>query len=296
MHFATFILLLTYQWAESGGWRPVVITTNYDVNLEGALLSPKWRDAAPDKSVQVMYPGSAPTEINKYFRRITPGQDLSEYKGGPSRPIEVIKLHGSVNWFVDAEQEGPGFEMVTLDVNRIDGRSQSLTVFRCQEDAFAMSLASEERPQPLIVPPLLGKTSQHITITCQWARAVHALRNARHIIVAGYSFPETDLFMSRLLAEAICDNNKLERIIVVNPDARRADWRMKIMKLFNRSWCERQLYWIPTLFARAFGKLDPGSPREDARKWLSTGDIGRHVSEICKARTSQEVDAAPLQE
>ena len=48
--------------------------------------------------------------------------------------------------------------------------------------------------------------------------AYSELTTAKRIIVIGYSFPETDIYVKSLLALALNDNNILQNIYFINPD------------------------------------------------------------------------------
>jgi hypothetical protein len=85
---------------------------------------------------------------------------------------------------------------------------------------------------------MLGKADNCPIITTQWKRAVHAFKCAREILIIGYSFPQTDTFMTRLLAEGVRDNKQLERIAVFNPEPDDA-WWMTVEQMFARSWWRR---------------------------------------------------------
>jgi len=150
------------------------------------------------------------------------------------RALEVIKLHGSVNWFADASD--PEAEVICVGKQNANAPKG----FDCQTMDFHRKIADDPKYDPMLIPPLLGKLSTHPTVRAQWSRALNAFRHARQITVVGYSFPETDAFMTRLLAEGIRTNDKLEETIIVNQEEG-DDWWSRVGQMFARSWHERNL-------------------------------------------------------
>src|SRR5690242_8352832 len=93
-------------------------------------------------------------------------------------------------------------------------------------DERAMLLASASLA-PAIIPPMLGKASVSPVISSQWRAAIQALSAARQIWIIGYSFPETDTFMPRLLSQGLQANQDLESIAIINKEKREA-WNDRI--------------------------------------------------------------------
>lgn len=67
-----------------------------------------------------------------------------------------------------------------------------------------------------IVPPTWNKSDPEIRKL--WEIAYNELKTAKRIIVIGYSFPETDIYVKSLLALALNENKILQNIFFVNPD------------------------------------------------------------------------------
>jgi len=51
-----------------------------------------------------------------------------------------------------------------------------------------------------------------------WEEAYKVLKEATRIIIIGYSFPETDIYVKSLLALALNENKILQNIYFINPD------------------------------------------------------------------------------
>lgn len=67
-----------------------------------------------------------------------------------------------------------------------------------------------------IVPPTWNKSDPQIRRL--WYEAYKELINAKRIIIIGYSFPETDIYVKSLLALALNENKILQKIYFINPD------------------------------------------------------------------------------
>jgi hypothetical protein len=113
--------------------------------------------------------------------------------------IKYYKLHGSLNWSQDAAPQDAGGPP-TKAVGR-----------------------------PLILPPVFNKMTMR-DINIVWKNALTALRSAKHIILVGYSLPQTDIYMQYFLKAAVGPNSNLQRIIVFDPALFRDDDRSREMK------------------------------------------------------------------
>jgi hypothetical protein len=85
-------------------------------------------------------------------------------------------------------------------------------------------------PTAAIVPPSWNKTQYARTFSSVWARAAKELSEAREIIVAGYSMPESDSFFRDLLALSVAGPTRIRELHVVNP---MQDIGERIMKLLG---------------------------------------------------------------
>jgi hypothetical protein len=75
---------------------------------------------------------------------------------------------------------------------------------------------SDNKDGTFIVPPTWNKSDPQIRLL--WQEACKELMDARRIIVIGYSFPETDIYVKSLLGLAINQNKILQNIYFINPD------------------------------------------------------------------------------
>jgi len=67
-----------------------------------------------------------------------------------------------------------------------------------------------------IVPPTWNKSDPQIRKL--WDIAYKEIISAKRIIVLGYSFPETDIYIKSLLVLALNENKILQNIFFINPD------------------------------------------------------------------------------
>ena len=74
----------------------------------------------------------------------------------------------------------------------------------------------DDSNETFIVPPTWNKSDQRIRRL--WEIAYQQLSQAKRIIVVGYSFPETDIYVKSLLGLAINNNQQLQTVVFINPD------------------------------------------------------------------------------
>jgi hypothetical protein len=112
--------------------------------------------------------------------------------------------------------------------------------------------------KPGIVAPMIGKASVASAIAAQWRRAIAVCSRARTVLVVGYSFPETDTFMSRLLAEGLHQNDDLESMIIC--DRRPLEqWSAKLRAMFGPVFREQKLWFAQLRATQVYSKLSDRS-------------------------------------
>lgn len=175
---------------------PAIITFNYDLVLERMLWA-YFRDnkqsrTQPVKSCAVKY-----DFLNYGFRleRSAGSQrPLYEYSDKAEVVIPYLKLHGSLNW------DKRFLEKETPDGQRL----------------LPSRLPVEVSEEPLILPPVFNKMDSP-AINCVWKSALDILRQAKHIIIVGYSLPTTDIYMQHFIKAAVGPNSDLRRVFVFDP-------------------------------------------------------------------------------
>ncbi len=190
-----------------------VITFNYDLMVERAL-----DEIASNNGEEIFQlPGcyrlkdiTSTTKIN--------GQPQFSNGGNLHEGVEVLKLHGSMNWLsVHTSDEpmprtlfAPNREIHVADSPNI---SWNLNWKRNKRKMYM---------KPIIVPPVSGKRGMmHKGFDRLWDLAGERLRNADRIVVAGYSCPPLDIEARMLLSESLRKNDS-KKLYVIDPSAESA--------------------------------------------------------------------------
>jgi hypothetical protein len=178
-----------------------VITFNYDILFDRHLLR-----------------RFDPQEI--YFEEMGIGSGV-----GNANPL-LLKLHGSANWFIDEEEYDGAF-------SRQNASEMPYTISRVGL-ITGMSPATDHSRCPLIIPPVPNKPITTISLfTSLWSRATEYLEGAKHIVICGYSLPETDI-MARALFKNV-RNREVVDISIVDPDgATMGKWKGLLDENVNR--------------------------------------------------------------
>lgn len=169
------------------------------------------------------------------------------YGAGTQSSIQLLKLHGSVNWRPRRGYETP-YAVDAITHYESWGRRPD------REDLLASAERHIER-EPLIVPPVLLKSSlaNQSVLHMVWSLAYDVLGEASGVTFLGYSLPSTDIAAWTLFREALHDMRGSD-VRVVNFAERTED---------RRPVQER------------YGELFPAIPDENfnfdgVRAWLQT--------------------------
>jgi NAD-dependent SIR2 family protein deacetylase len=130
--------------------------------------------------------------------------------------LPVLKLHGSLNWS----------RCSTCKIIRpFEGRpvahrtSEDRVLLRCSPH-LSMSKHCDVATDvnPVVIPPTWEKASGHDELINVWRRAARELSRASHIIVLGYSMPESDMFFRYLYALGSIGDPMLRSFRVFDPN------------------------------------------------------------------------------
>jgi hypothetical protein len=137
-----------------------------------------------------------------------------------SRPINVLKLHGSLNWVVRMRGKQPS-------ANQLTGRAApSEVLLSRRREIIARLRYSTPRKGPgrtswytwpVIIPPIYAKQALIQTLQPVWDEARDALRECDRLIIFGYSLPPTDIEAEKLFQRSLNVNTRISRIEIVNP-------------------------------------------------------------------------------
>ena len=168
----------------------LLLSFNYDTLIETAI--------ANDKEL-------CETVSVDYGVKIEPA-DRSAKRGKRTRTIDLIKLHGSLNWF---PVKGASDELDLKNVCEVEPQDRSFPIY-CEDT-------------PVYIPMAHAKESflRGSLFNLLWSKADYYLKNAEEIYFIGYGFPKTDI-------------NNLEFLL------RHRDRFKKVIVLDSKGWLDVQ--------------------------------------------------------
>lgn len=211
--------LLRQEIANSAPDRPIVITFNQDLVLENAATRLKRRkdqwclnSLYGEWSLSPLVATESTTPVFKQHDESCPDDP----------PIDLLKLHGSLNWGLTSATEDP-----TIGTVFPRGTARKVHVMnRRQVRVAGMMRTGSARGRkrwhlwPLIVPPIYDK--QRIIgmqiLQSMWKRASDAITVADRLVLVGYSLPESDITARQMLRRSFSANGPLRSVVLVNPD------------------------------------------------------------------------------
>jgi hypothetical protein len=136
-----------------------------------------------------------------------------------TRPIRLLKLHGSLNWVVRLSSDRPTGNFLRgqtggrrnvylLTRRRIEGRETIVRTGRGR---------SRWETWPVVVPPVYAKQALRAAVQATWEDARDALEQAERLVFFGYSLPGLDIEAEKLFERSMTANASIERIEVINP-------------------------------------------------------------------------------
>jgi len=158
-----------------------IITLNYDTLLDSALFDEGWNP-------MVGYCIAGGTKKIKWKpKNLVPASKVSN--------IHLLKLHGSLNWFVRGS-------FVNLS-SVFDKKPVNISVPRERE------IAGHVRQ---IIPPIYGKFFRHDHWRRLWRLAHEALQKADLLVVVGCSLVDTDFHLRALISRVVQYRRKNSRL------------------------------------------------------------------------------------
>ena len=146
----------------SGSRETLLLSFNYDTLIETAIAN----DAELCEQVSV-----------DYGVKIDPA-DRSAKRGMKTRTVDLIKLHGSLNWF---PVKGASDELDLKNVCVVEPQDRSFPIY-CEDT-------------PIFIPMAHAKESflRGSLFNLLWSKADYYLKNAEEIYFIGYGFPKSDI-------------------------------------------------------------------------------------------------------
>ena len=179
-------------------------------------------DAFPTHSVSVItFNYDIAVDVAMYREGLGPDYVI-ERSPDRSDPVQLMKLHGSLNW---ASEKGTKTVKPLHLANYFHRYS---VAFPTESARFALGAQLSEyfnryeqrevELEPVIVPPSWNKADYHNAISNVWAAAARHLSEAQHIFVMGYSLPSTDAFFRHLYALGSVGDAPLRQFRVFDPE------------------------------------------------------------------------------
>ena len=156
-----------------------------------------------------------------------------------TRPITILKLHGSLNWVVRLTSNRP-------TANFLRGRSGnkriSLLTRRHITTRTSMVRVGSGRTRwetwPVVVPPVYAKQALRSAVQTTWTDAREALIKADRVVFFGYSLPGIDIEAEKLIERALA-KSPARWIDVVNPASDAAARFAAVSKTVPVRWYPR---------------------------------------------------------
>lgn len=196
--------------------KATVLTLNYDCLVEFGIADHVIWD--PEMQQQVV-----PADI---LDDLPQGRQPARYDGSVADTFRLLKLHGSLWWFMAADDE-TGATLRRWEASGGFGDPPNI-----DEGARRRVLPDTEA---FIVPPAATKSVYYRNPVTRelWQRAAGALRDADRLILIGYSLPVVDLTLTGMVAQGI--TNRDVTCIVVNPRPHADDVARRLCDLGGKS-------------------------------------------------------------
>jgi hypothetical protein len=206
--------LLDRVYPAGAGAQPCVISTNYDLIVDAALMF--LSEYRPDEQ------GASQGRFPDYRCDVS----TQFYRNETKRFGTLLKLHGSLNWLYCKSCQ-------RLELGNSESRKWLKIVTRMMERAHSdlkASFTADGAPcptcgtklRPLLIAPTHLKDYRNAHLAQVWYEAERVLREADRVIFVGYSLPEDDLEVVYLLKRSLARNapRAPARITVVEYDAK----------------------------------------------------------------------------
>lgn len=173
-----------------------IITLNYDTLIEAGLVT-----LTIGGPTRILPSDVYPVPIARIESR------YASVLGGERRPtFELIKLHGSLNWYYSGDRSFAGEQIFDIGSIAPWSRSEPTDWSSIQERAAGLI--------PLVIPPTFAKSPffNNTTVRELWTRASYRLAMPGKLIIVGYSVPPGDLQIRGLLDRTA----RVKEVIVVD--------------------------------------------------------------------------------
>lgn len=201
-HFARYINQLASLRMQDGVDRVSLITTNWDVLLDHALMRAIEQSRTEKLSVVDYCCYVSSWEAND--NTIKPGL-LAVGLGGYN--IKILKLHGSMNWF-----HCPMCQRMYVRFDEEIEVMKAAYCRHCQKNYHLDRINSIRLRSNLLLPTYL-KNLNNIQIKLVWQNAAIELSEATRIVFIGYSLPAADFELRQLLSRMVRCDAQIQAVI-----------------------------------------------------------------------------------
>ena len=173
------------QLVESLRPRDTIVSFNYDCVIDHSLRT----HAGERWSARWGYCLPNPANVDGYA-----AWESEAAPHGQNKSINLLKLHGSLNWFPFPETEAG--------------------VFRLRERPYKQK---GDKLYEIVPPEYVKSVGDRVAFPSLWSKAELAIRRAENLTLIGFSFTPTDLYVESLFRLALARKPALKRVVIVNP-------------------------------------------------------------------------------
>jgi hypothetical protein len=194
-----------------------VITFNHDLVIENEIYK---RAALRNRWCLDQGYGSMSADLNLLIPTGSKAVFPIHNDGGcdHTRPITLLKLHGSLNWSVRLTSANPTSNYLS---GRAGPRRTYLYIARQITSRTQIVRTGVGRTSwetwPVVVPPVYAKQALRSAVVEAWSDARTALESAERVIFFGYSLPLIDVEAEKLFERGLAANDQVRWVDVVNP-------------------------------------------------------------------------------
>jgi hypothetical protein len=158
-----------------------------------------------------------------------------------TKPVVILKLHGSLNWYVRMNGQHPSRSILEGSV--------TIPKIHCTRRRTAPHQLRSTRPSsgkrgrttwytwPVIIPPVHSKEAMIRNFVSRvWTDAAAAVSSADSLIFVGYSLPILDVGAEHLFRKSVGSNSNLKWIDVVNPSPDSAQRYASLVTPIGMRW------------------------------------------------------------
>jgi hypothetical protein len=191
----------------------------------GELVKHLMFDAAPKRTVSVItFNYDVGVDFGLKDAGLFADYALEPAQENPGR-VQLLKLHGSLNWAVEQENKKirplpirEYLQRYSLQAPIAKGTEVEVPIGSHLQEYFSSQDKIAVEPEPVIVPPSWNKADYHQALSDVWAAAARNLSDAEYIYVMGYSLPDTDSFFRHLYALGSVGPKPLREFVVFDPE------------------------------------------------------------------------------